>query len=106
MFGLVVRFDVDPDQVAPFDDLTDETVEQIRMREPGTLVYACHAVAEAPSARVFYEVYRDRQAFEEHEQQEHVRRFLTEREQYLIAAPRVEFLTLQTAKGVPASADG
>lgn len=106
MFGLVVRFDVAPDGVAAFDQLTDETVEQVRTQEPGTIVYACHAVAEEPSTRVFYELYRDREAFEEHERQEHVQRFLAEREQYLAAAPRVEFLTLQTAKGVPSSGDG
>jgi quinol monooxygenase YgiN len=38
---------------------------------------------------VFYELYRDRQAFEAHERQEHVRRFLKGREQYL-AATRVD----------------
>lgn len=106
MFGLVVRFDVAPDQAAAFDELTGETVDQVRTREPGTLVYACHAVTDEPSARVFYELYRDREAFEDHERQDHVRRFLAEREQYLTGAPRVEFLTLQTAKGVPSFGNG
>ncbi|MFP5372164.1 MAG: putative quinol monooxygenase [Actinomycetes bacterium] len=101
MFGLVVRFDIAAGQEAAFDRLTDETVDLVRSREPGTLVYACHAVSEEPSARVFYELYRDRDAFEAHEAQDHVRRFLEEREQFLIGPPRVEFLALQTGKGVP-----
>jgi quinol monooxygenase YgiN len=50
---------------------------------------------------VFYGLYRDREAFEEHERQVHVRRFLKEREQYLTAT-RVEFLALQASKGTPA----
>lgn len=50
---------------------------------------------------MFYELYRDREEFEDHERQEHVRRFLAERQQYLAAPPRVEFLGLRIGKGVP-----
>ncbi len=103
MFGLVVRFELVAGQEGGFDRLTEETVELVRTREPGTVVYACHEVAEERAARVFYELYRDRAAFEEHERQDHVRRFLAEREQYLAGPPRVEFLSLRTSKGVPAS---
>ena len=49
-------------------------------------------VADAPRSRVFYECYRDRAAFDEHERQPHTRHFLTEREAWL-ASSRVEFLT-------------
>lgn len=76
-------------------------VARIRTQEPGTLVYACHAVDGDPNARVFYELYRDREAFDEHEGQEHVRRFLSQRSQYMDVDPRVEFLHLQDGKGVP-----
>jgi quinol monooxygenase YgiN len=66
-----------------FDRLTSETVEQIRAHEPGTLLYAVHRVESDPDARLFYEVYRDRAAFDDHEAQPHTRRFLAERGQYL-----------------------
>lgn len=69
--------------------------------EPGTLVYSTHTVESEPLARVFYEVYRDRDAFEEHERQPHTRRFLDQRSNY-VADFRVEFLTLAAAKGLPA----
>jgi quinol monooxygenase YgiN len=101
VFGLVVRFDLKAGAGPGFDALTNETIERIRTSEPGTLIYTCHAVEGEFDARVFYELYRDRQAFEEHERQEYVRRFLKEREQYLTAT-RVEFLALQTGKGAPA----
>jgi quinol monooxygenase YgiN len=98
-FGLVVRFTLVPDAAQGFDRLVAETVSRIRAAEPGTLVYTCHRVEGEPSQRIFYELYRDRAAFEEHEAQDHVRRFLQDREQYL-ARTEVDFLELQAAKGV------
>ncbi len=100
MFGLVVRFDLRPDSVDEFDRLVAETAPLIASSEPGTLVYATHQVDGEPDARVFYELYRDRDAFEEHERQEHVRRFLAKREMYLAGPPRVEFLDLVGGKGI------
>ncbi len=58
-----------------------------------------------PSARIVYKLYRDREAFEEHERQPHIKRFLAEREQYFAGPPRVEWLSLQGGKGVPAPAE-
>lgn len=100
MFALVVRFDLkDEDAAASFDRLAAETLLGIEAQEPGTLVYATHRVEGEPLARVFYEFYRDRAAFEEHERQPHTLRFLAEREQYL-SDVRVEFLEPVGAKGV------
>lgn len=101
MFALVVRFDLKDDEAAAaFDRLVAETVEEITALEPGTLVYATHTVTDAPLSRVFYEVYRDREAFEEHERRPHTRRFLEQRRDY-VADFRVEFLTPAAAKGLP-----
>ncbi|MBU2665327.1 antibiotic biosynthesis monooxygenase [Actinoplanes bogorensis] len=92
MFALVVRFDCrDLDSAVTFDELTAEVVRAIAENEPGTLTYATHAVDGEPLARVFYEVYRDRDAFQAHETAEHVRRFHARKEPLLVAT-RVEFL--------------
>ncbi|MGC5306044.1 putative quinol monooxygenase [Micromonospora zamorensis] len=100
MFALVVRFDLkDEDAAVGFDRLTAETLPGIQDLEPGTLVYATHRVEGEPLARVFYEVYRDRAAFDEHERQPHTLRALAEREQYL-SGVRVEFLEPMGMKGV------
>lgn len=100
MYALVVRFDLkDNDSATAFDELVKLTGQGITAREPGTLVYVTHQVEGAPLARVFYEVYRDRAAFEEHERQPHTMRFLAEREKY-IASTRVEFVSPVTAKGL------
>ena len=99
MFGLSVRFTCrDAESAAGFDRLVAETVPEIRQHEPGTLVYAVHTVDGKPLERIFYELYRDRAAFDAHEEQPHTRRFLAAREQFLASAA-VDFLTLQTGKG-------
>ncbi|MFI6951915.1 putative quinol monooxygenase [Nocardia sp. NPDC050408] len=103
MFALVVKFDLfDVDKAAAFDELVAETVGRITENEPGTLVYATHTVDGEPLSRIFYEVYRDRAAFEEHERQPHTRRFLDQRGEY-VESFLVEFLAPAVAKGLPAA---
>ncbi|MBO2440298.1 antibiotic biosynthesis monooxygenase [Actinomadura nitritigenes] len=99
MFGLVVRFTCKDEQSArAFDQLVSETVDKIRTDEPGTLVYAVHKVDGQPLQRMFYELYRDRAAFDAHEEQTHTRRFLGARDE-LLASVEVDWLDLQTGKG-------
>jgi quinol monooxygenase YgiN len=99
MFGLWVRFTcLDTGSAAAFDQLVAETLPGIRETEPGTLVYAVHRVDGQPLERMFYELYRDRAAFQAHEEQPHTKRFLDARGQYL-ASYAVEFLSLQAQKG-------
>ncbi|GAA1401168.1 putative quinol monooxygenase [Catellatospora coxensis] len=102
MFALVVRFDIrDEESAVRFDELTAQAVEQIRAKEPGTLVYATHQVAGEPLARVFYEVYADDAAFQAHEAAEHVTAFHAAKDPLLVSH-RVEFLSLAAAKGLSA----
>jgi quinol monooxygenase YgiN len=99
MFGLYVRFTCKDDASAEaFDRLVAETVEGVRANEPGTLIYATHTMAGQPRQRVFYELYRDRAAFDAHEAMPHTRRFHDQREQYLTYT-EVEWLTLQAGHG-------
>jgi quinol monooxygenase YgiN len=99
MFGLVVRFTLKDGAAGDFDQLVEATVPKIHVHEPGTLIYTVHQVEGEPDTRIFYELYRDRTAFENHERQDHTRHFLTERERYLDGPPHVDFLELQTAAG-------
>jgi quinol monooxygenase YgiN len=101
MFALVVRFDIRDEQAArQFDELTAEAVAQIAVKEPGTLVYATHSIEGEPLARVFYEVYADRDAFQAHEDADHVKDFHARKNPLLVGEPRVEFLTPGAAKGL------
>ena len=96
-FALVVRFTVRPEAETEFDELIARTIAEIRKREPGTLVYACHRVNGSPRQRIVYELYRDRAAFDEHEGQEHVRHFLAAREA-LLEFTEVDFMALLDGK--------
>jgi quinol monooxygenase YgiN len=99
MFGLCVRFTCkDEASAAAYDRLVVETIEAIKTDEPGTLVYASHLVEGEPLQRIFYELYRDKAAFDAHEAAPHTRRYLNERDQFL-ASTEVEWLTLQAGKG-------
>ncbi|QPP08340.1 antibiotic biosynthesis monooxygenase [Streptomyces bathyalis] len=82
-FGLFVRFTLRDGAAEGFDALVRETTAAIQQKEPGTLVYACHEVDGAPEQRIFFELYADYAAFEEHERQPHTRRFLEERDRYV-----------------------
>ena len=68
MFGLCVRFTCkDETSAEAYDRLVAETIEAIKFHEPGTLVYASHLVDGQPLQRIFYELYRDEDAFHAHE---------------------------------------
>ena len=89
VFALVVRFAVLPDHLEAFDTLVSDTLAQIVLHEPGTLVYLNHQRGDHPHERVFYECYQSEGAFEFHETQAHTIRFLQERSQYLAGPPDV-----------------
>lgn len=100
MFGLCVRFTCkDEASAEAYDRLVAATVEDIKANEPGTLVYVSHLVDGQPLQRIFYELYRDKAAFEAHEAAPHTRRYLDQRGQYL-ASTEVDWLTPQTGKGI------
>ena len=63
-----MRFTVRRGAEARFDALVAATATGIRDHEPSALVYACHAAQDKPRQRIFYELYRDRAAFDVHEQ--------------------------------------
>lgn len=90
-FALTVRFILrDAAAARQFDELVAQTAIGIRA-EPGTLVYVVHTPTDEPLVRVFYELYASQDAFQVHEDQDHTRRFLASRDQYL-AGTEVTFL--------------
>jgi quinol monooxygenase YgiN len=102
-FGLVVRFTVEEGSEAEFDELVAATVVEIARHEPGTLLYVVHAVEGEPRVRIFYELYRDHDAFLAHEDQPHTRHFLAQRER-LLDAVDVDRLTPTAYAGLSAEA--
>ena len=88
------------DRVADFDRLAEQAAEEVRTGEPDTLVYVIHLVPNAPLQRIFYEIYRDRAAFDSHESQPYMQRFVAERRSCVLATNVIE-LRLKYAKVAP-----
>ena len=99
-YGRILIFTLLEDRVADFDRLAEETAEQVRTGEPDTLVYVIHLVPNAPLQRIFYEIYRDRAAFDSHESQPYMQRFVAERRAFVLATNMIE-LRLKYAKVAP-----
>ena len=99
-YGRILIFTLLEDRAADFDRLAEESAEQVRIGEPDTLVYVIHLVPNAPMQRIFYEIYRDRAAFDSHESQPYMQRFVTERRACVLATNMIE-LRLKYAKVAP-----
>ncbi len=108
LFALLVRFTIRAGHEDAFDALVAHTLAAITTEEPDTIVYASHTQAGEPSVRVFYECYRNHDAFQAHEAAPHTRRFLAERTQHLSGPPEVWTLTpvAGAINGQPLRGDG
>jgi quinol monooxygenase YgiN len=99
-YGRIVIFTLLEDRVADFDRLAEQTADEVRIREPDTLVFVIHLVPNAPLQRIFYEIYRDQAAFDSHESQPYMQRFAVERRSCVLATNVIE-LRLKYAKVAP-----
>jgi quinol monooxygenase YgiN len=99
-YGRILIFTLLDTRVTDFDRFAEQAAEEVRTREPGTLVYVIHLVPNAPMQRIFYEIYRDREAFDHHERQPYMQRFVAERRSCVLATNVIE-LRLKYAKVAP-----
>jgi len=99
-YGRILIFTLLEDRTADFDRLAEQAAEEVRTGEPGTLVYVIHLVPNAPLQRIFYEIYADRAAFDSHENQPYMQRFVAERRACVLATNVIE-LRLKWAKVAP-----
>jgi quinol monooxygenase YgiN len=99
-YGRILIFSLLDDRAADFDRLAEQAAEEVRTGEPDTLVYVIHLVPNAPLQRIFYEIYRDRIAFESHESQPYMQRFAAECRSCVLATNVIE-LRLKYAKVAP-----
>ena len=95
LYGLIAIYTLADGQDAEFDELAERIVEQVRSHEPDALVYAVHSVPNAPMQRIFYEVYRDQTAYEEHKRQSYIHQFDLDRARFVLATNVIELGTQQ-----------
>ncbi|MGH3151314.1 MAG: putative quinol monooxygenase, partial [Streptosporangiaceae bacterium] len=99
-YGRILIVTLLEDRTADFDRLAEQAAEEVRTGEPGTLVHVIHLVPNAPLQRIFYEIYADRAAFDSHENQPYMQRFVAERRACVLATNVIE-LRLKYAKVAP-----
>ena len=102
-YGQIAIYTLLDEAAEEFERLAFEVVEQVKAREPDTLVYVMHGVPAAPMQRILYAIYRDEAAFDRHERQPYIRQFEEEREPYVLATNVIE-LGVRHAKFIPPSA--
>jgi len=100
LYGQIAIYTLLDEAAEDFERLASEVVEQVKAREPDTLVYVMHGVPAAPMQRILYAVYRDAAAFDRHERQPYIRQFEEEREPYVLATNVIE-LGVRHAKFIP-----
>lgn len=107
-YGRIMIYTLIDGHADAFDRLAAEVAHNVRQTEPGTLVYACHTVDNAPSQRLFYQLFRDANSVEAHTRQPHVQRFAQEARAHVSGTNVIE-LTVSAgniAQPVPPRADG
>jgi len=97
LYGLISIYTLAEGTTAEFDALAERVVAEVRANEPDALVYTVHSVPNAEMQRIFYEVYRDRMAYEDHKRQPHIQRFEADRSPYVLATNVIQ-LGMQQAK--------
>lgn len=90
LYGQIAIYTLLDETADGFERLASAVVEQVKTREPDTLVYVMHGVPAAPMQRILYAVYRDEAAFDEHERQPYIRQFEEEREPFVLATNVIE----------------
>jgi quinol monooxygenase YgiN len=103
LYGQIAIYTLLDETADDFERLASEVVEQVKSREPDTLVYVMHGVPAAPMQRILYAIYRDEAAFDRHERQPYIRQFEEEREPYVLATNVIE-LGVRHAKFTPLAA--
>src|SRR5579859_523084 len=100
LYGQIAIYTLLDEAADDFERLASEVVEQVKSREPDTLVYVMHGVPAAPMQRILYAIYKDEAAFDRHERQPYIRQFEEEREPYVLATNVIE-LGVRHAKFIP-----
>lgn len=71
----IARFGLDPEREAEALEAVARMCALVEAHEPGVLAYVAHREAEKPAQLVFFEVYRDAKAVEDHAGTPHMKAF-------------------------------
>jgi quinol monooxygenase YgiN len=100
MYGQITVFTLLDGRESAFDQLARDAIRAARDTEPDLVIYTCHEVVGAPTQRIFYQLFRDQAAFQEHQWMPYVLEFLGESRTH-VQDTNVIVLKLNDAKVLP-----
>jgi quinol monooxygenase YgiN len=84
-YGQIVVYTLLDGREPAFDRQVNQLIGQAVQAEPGILIFTCHEVEGAPTQRISYQLFRDREAFDEHQGRPYVHRFQAESRTHVLA---------------------
>ncbi len=84
-YGQIVVYTLLDGREQAFDRQVNQLIGQAVQAEPGILIFTCHEVEGAPTQRISYQLFRDREAFDEHQGRPYVHRFQAESRTHVLA---------------------
>jgi len=84
-YGQMVVYTLLDGREPAFDRQINQLIGQAVQAEPGILIFTCHEVEGAPTQRISYQLFRDREAFEEHQGRPYLHRFKAESRTHVLA---------------------
>jgi quinol monooxygenase YgiN len=100
MYGQITVFTLLEGRQSAFDRQARDAIRAARDTDPDLVIYTCHEVVGAPTQRIFYQLFRDQAAFQDHQRMPYVLRFLGESRTHVLATNVIE-LKLSDAKVLP-----
>jgi quinol monooxygenase YgiN len=91
--ALLAKLKVQPGKDAEFEAAAKEMIATVRTAEPGTLAYILHKNTKDPTEFIYYEVYKDQEAFEAHGKTDHMRAFGGKIGAILAGRPELTFIS-------------
>ncbi|WP_344836398.1 putative quinol monooxygenase, partial [Actinocorallia longicatena] len=83
--GQIVVYTLLDGREQAFDRLANELARVATQNEPDILIYTFHEVEGAPTQRISYQLFSDREAHDEHQRQPYVARFAADSRTHVLA---------------------
>ncbi|WP_460370381.1 putative quinol monooxygenase, partial [Actinocorallia lasiicapitis] len=84
-FGQIVVYTLLDGREQAFDRLANDLARTATQAEPDIMIYTFHEVDGAPTQRISYQLFADRESFEEHQARPYVARFAADSRAHVLA---------------------
>ena len=90
---LIAKIKAKPGSEKALEEAFRDMIKKVRAAEPGCQAYVLHKSNDDPTQFVWYEIYQDQAAFDNHRKTDHMKEMGTRIKDLLDGRPQVEMLT-------------